>query len=377
MLPPDVASGLRLILPDQQQLSSQAQNQPVTPARQIADVLSNLVPGQRIMAEIQALLPNGNYRATVAQRDVTLALPFSAKPGDSLELEVTENDGKLTLAFVTNRTASADPKGTAQGSVATSISTAGKLIGDLVGGLQGDGRRAAVPLNGSQPMVNVMPDTAAELAPVLKQALAQSGMFYEAHQAKWVAGKLPVEALQQEPQGKLSVPAPQQAAAQDVAATARPESQPAAAVQSTGTTAPAPAATPLRGGEGPIPQDLVPLVRQQLDGLASNNFAWQGQIWPGQQMHWEIGEYPEQRRHNEAPEGKTWHSRLKLTLPSLGGIDARLSLLPGGKVSLAMVTNTAGAESRLREASERLAGQFSASGLDLVQLQIAHEQADQ
>ncbi len=98
MIPPDVASSLRLVIPDQHALPN-AQSQPVAPAQQVADVLSNLVPGQRILAEIQALLPNGSYRAVVAQRDITLALPFSAKPGDTLELEVTESDGKLTLAF--------------------------------------------------------------------------------------------------------------------------------------------------------------------------------------------------------------------------------------------------------------------------------------
>ncbi len=376
MLPPDVASGLRLILPDQQQLSHQSQTQPVTPTRQIADVLSNLVPGQRIMAEIQALLPNGNYRATVAQRDVTLALPFAAKPGDSLELEVTENNGKLTLAFVTNRTSGADAKANAQGSVATSISTAGKLIGDLVGGAQSEGRRAAVPLNGSQPMVSAMPDTAAELAPVLKQALTQSGMFYEAHQAKWVAGKLPAEALKQEPQGKLSVGL--QPAATDAAAPGRSESLPATTTMPASGTAAAQAnAAQLRLGEGPVPQDLVPLVRQQLDGLASNNFAWQGQIWPGQQMWWEIGENPGEQRTVDPAEGKAWQSRLKLDLPSLGGIGATLSLQPGGRVSLSMVATTADAETRLRQGSERLIQQFSAAGLDLAQLQIAHEQADE
>lgn len=371
MLPPDVASGLRLILPDQQQLSHQSQTQPVTPTRQIADVLSNLVPGQRIMAEIQSLLPNGNYRATVAQRDVTLALPFSAKPGDSLELEVTENNGKLTLAFVTNRTSGGDAKANAQASVSTSISTAGKLIGDLVGGARPDGQRAsAVPLNGSQPMVSAMPDTAAELAPVLKQALTQSGMFYEAHQAKWVAGKMPVEALKQEPQGKFSVGTP--AAQADAINTARPESpQVATAPASTSTST----IVPTRAGEGPIPQDLVPLVRQQLDGLASNNFAWQGQIWPGQQMWWEIGENPERQQNDSPAQGKAWQSRLKLALPSLGGIDATLSLQPGGQVSLSMVATTPEAESRLRDSSGQLIEQFSAAGLHVAQLQIAHEQA--
>ena len=186
MIPPDVASSLRLILPDQQ-AATNAQTLPVVAAQKIADVLSNLVPGQRVLAEIQALLPNGNYRAIVGQRDITLALPFSAKAGDSIELEVTESDGKLTLAFVTNKTDNAAFKA-GQESVPTTLSSTGKLIGDLMSGIDGEGKRApAAQLNGNQALVESMPRSASDLVPVLKQALTQSGMFYEAHQARWVA----------------------------------------------------------------------------------------------------------------------------------------------------------------------------------------------
>jgi hypothetical protein len=203
MIPPDVASSLRLILPDQQ-AATNAATQPVVAAQKIADVLSNLIPGQRVLAEIQALLPNGNYRAIVGQRDLTLALPFAAKAGDSIELEVTESDGKLTLAFVANRTstsaANANPE-----SVPTTFSSTGKLIGNLMAAIDGEGKRApATPLNGNQALVENMPKNAADLVPVLKQAITQSGMFYEAHQARWVAGQLPTEALRQEPQARFS-----------------------------------------------------------------------------------------------------------------------------------------------------------------------------
>jgi hypothetical protein len=78
MIPPDVASGLRLILPDQQ-AATNAQTQPVVAAQKVADVLSNLVPGQRVLAEIQALLPNGNYRAIVGQRISRLPSPSPPK----------------------------------------------------------------------------------------------------------------------------------------------------------------------------------------------------------------------------------------------------------------------------------------------------------
>lgn len=455
MIPPDVVSSLRTVIPDQQSVTN-AQTQPVAKAQQIADVLSNLVPGQRIMAEIQALLPNGTYRATVAQRDITLALPFSAKPGDTLELEVSESDGKLTLAFVANRSGST-AGGDAQDSVATSLSATGKLIGDLMTGREGEGKRAA-PLNGSQPMVETMPKSAADLAPILKQALTQSGMFYEAHQARWVAGELPVESLRQEPQGKLPVPQPlpttsatpseaeslaaaaqaktgffgttslgtgQQALGADGLATllkqglpnaipddqttqpglansglaekalspeanlnaktsayiiqGRSEGQSGAATNLQAlSTAIAPGNhTQPRSGDGQIPAEVQPLVRQQLDGLASNNFAWQGQIWPGQQMWWEIGEDSSQQSNVEASNERQWQSRLQLALPSLGDIEATLRLQPGGKISLALKADSPAAEDRLRTNSEQLQQQLAAAGLDLMQLQITHGQTDQ
>jgi hypothetical protein len=73
---------------------------PAPPAQEITDKLSGLVAGQRLLAEILSLMPNGSYRALINQRNVTLALPFAAKSGDTIELEVTESDGKLTLAVV-------------------------------------------------------------------------------------------------------------------------------------------------------------------------------------------------------------------------------------------------------------------------------------
>jgi hypothetical protein len=67
---------------------------PTPPAQEITDRLAGLVVGQRLLAEIQTLLPNGSYRAVIDQRSVTLALPFAAQTGDAIELEVTESDGQ-------------------------------------------------------------------------------------------------------------------------------------------------------------------------------------------------------------------------------------------------------------------------------------------
>ncbi len=347
MIPADLASRLRGVLPPAQQDAPE----PVIPAQKLADVLSNLTPGQRIFAEIQALLPNGTYRAMVAQRDVTLALPFSAKAGDSLELEVLESDGKLTLAFVANRTTGQQAGGQAGGSVATTLSQTGRLIGDLIGGVdEGNARAAPAPLNGNQPLLKGFPD-AAQLAPILKEALSQSGVFYEAHQARWVAGQLPTDALRQEPQGKLSpppVPVP------DAALPARNEQAPAAP----------------QGN--PIPRELTPIVQQQLDALATQNYAWQGQVWPGQKMWWEISEDAEHANREGDAAGQRWQTRLKLDLPALGGIEARLRLQAGGRVDIQMTTDSSESEARLRDHLEILRERFAAAGLDLTQLLVQH-----
>ncbi len=402
MIPADVANSLKQPLLGQQ-LSTDAPTRPVSPAQQIADVLSDLVPGQRILAEIQALLPNGTYRAIVAQRDVTLALPFSAKPGDTLELEVAESDGKLTLAFVANRTDGTTPK-TPPESVSTSLSSAGKLIGNLLNEIGVDGRKAPpVPLNNAQPLVDNMPKTAADLAPVLKQAVTQSGMFYEAHQARWVAGELPTESLRQEPQGKLPVQgaqipnaavdaetrldrdiAPGARSPQSPNATVEAENRPKSVFSAAVDTTPIPVKTSVQAGsEAPasinhrIPNELTPLVQQQLDGLSTQNFAWQGQIWPGQQMWWEIGR-DQQRGSTPDDPSRPWQTRLKLTLPLLGQIEAALELNAGGEVGITLQAANAASEARLRDNAPALTSQLEAAGLRLTQLSLKqHDQAGQ
>ena len=391
MIPPDVASSLRLILPDQQ-AATNAQTLPVVAAQKIADVLSNLVPGQRILAEIQALLPNGNYRAIVGQRDITLALPFTAKAGDSIELEVTESDGKLTLAFVANRTESAAAKG-GQESVPTTFSSTAKMIGNLMSGIDGEGKRApAAPLNGNQALVEAMPKSAQDLVPVLKQALSQSGMFYEAHQARWVAGQLPTEALRQEPQARFSpapVPLPIYAEADDnLAKTALATSYTATAAASPATAqaseqiapnvaraehASQSAATTVTTGT-PMPRELTPIVQQQLDGLANQNFAWQGQVWPGQQMWWEIGQNSDEARNLAGEPMAQWQTRMKLSLPTLGGIDAVLQLRAGGELGITLTADSEISEARLRESATQLRSQFEAAGLNLTKLLVQHGQ---
>lgn len=372
MIPADLTS--------RTQIAAETALRPVAPTQQITDKLADLVPGQRLMAEIQALLPNGTYRAMIAQRNVTLALPFTAKAGDSLELEVVESDGKLALAVLSR------PPGEAGGktgdAVAATLSRTGQLISSLFAGrreAQGEGGSQALPLNGNRPIAEAPPTSARDILPLLRQAITQSGMFYEAHQAEWVEGRLDKTALFQEPQGKLS---PQLQLASDASQSPRgPERAPAGSAETAAQARPA----VLRGDAGedagsrtgsaanaagtattpgqPVAREAMPVVQQQLEALATQQFAWQGQVWPGQQMRWEIEEDAQQpSREEDTPAG--WQTRLHLALPRLGELEARIRL-EGSRIHLDMQAASEETQAMLREALVGLRQQLDDAGLAL------------
>lgn len=373
MIPADVASRLRLV--------NDLVTQPTAPTQKLTDALSDFVPGQRVMATIQALLPNGTYRAMIAQRDITLALPFAAKAGDALELEVVDSNGKLALAVVAGAKQAAGE--TAEdASVATRLTTTGRLIGDLLAGMDKEGgkRPQPAPLNNAQPVVTHFPENAADLAPALKAALSKSGMFYEAHQARWVQGKVQTETLLQEPQGRLSPAAhalvQQSAENSSRANTIGPQqanSSPAPGHTTLASNTPTLADSgALRVGMGQvIANELTPLVQQQLEALATNTYVWQGQIWPGQTMDWEIVEEDAGQKDRQGENtAANWTTHLRLQLPSLGGLDATLRLQDGKEIEITLRAQDDAARQRLNAANAPLQKQFETAGLKLKSLAI-------
>lgn len=374
MIPSDVASRL--------QVSADAASRPVAQTQEIADKLSGLVAGQKVMAEIQAMLPNGTYRAMINQRSITLALPFSAKSGDSLELQVTENDGKLALAVLSR------PGGGKAGneSVSATLSRTGQLISNLFSGAnraQGSGT-PSVPLNGNQPIASAPPGSAQDLLPLLKQAITQSGMFYESHQAEWVEGRLPKAALLQEPQGKLSLPAAfASALAEDQgAAQGQPKvniGEPAVAARLTTEVAQTQSST-VEGSKSAVAQSQTqgqvvapqtqPLVQQQLEALATQNFSWQGQVWPGQEMRWEIDEEAARQGQDGEDTAPKWSTRLHLALPNLGEIDAQIRL-EGNSITLSMSADSAETRTLMRVSGLALRNQLDEAGLTLASMGVS------
>jgi flagellar hook-length control protein FliK len=374
MIPSDVASRL--------QLAADVALRPVAPAQEISDKLSGLSAGQRVMAEIQTLLPNGTYRAIINQRDITLSLPFSAKAGDSLELEIVDSDGKLTLATVA-RPPEAVGKLPVE-SVPTSLSRTGQLISNLFNN-SGEAKSTPTPtpLNGNQPIASAPPASAQDILPLLKQAITQSGMFYESHQAEWVDGLLTKTALLQEPQGKLapSRPAPASDEIAGAKTTLLPGAETArsttAAAETGGNRAagntpqPTPATQPAQITQFTqlVAPEALPLVRQQLDALATQNFSWQGQVWPGQEMRWEIEEDAGRREQGSEDTPSNWQTRLRLTLPNLGGIDAQIRL-QGNQISLVLAAGNTETQDLLRSSTAALRSQLDDAGLALASVGV-------
>lgn len=350
MIPADVVSRLRA------NTAADSALQPVAPTAKLADVLAEFQPGQRIMAEIQALLPNGAYRAVVGQREITLALPFAAKAGDALELEVVDNDGQLALALLTGKNKEAGA------AFSTSFSSAGQMISDLMKHLpQAESGSKGVQLNGGIPLLQEVSDkqplTGETLAPVLQKAVTDSGVFYEAHQAQWVNGQQATEQLLQEPQGKLSQPQVLDRQAQVAADTATPAT----------TLSTPPDVTATRSSLTGVPEHLAPIVQQQLDTLSNQTLHWQGQVWPGQVMDWEVQDQQTQDRGVAAldEEQRRWRTRLRLDLPGLGVVEASLVLQGSQNIEIQLQAGSASTQAQLRNHGQLLQNQLENAGLQL------------
>lgn len=370
--------------------------QPVRTAAQIADVLSEFAPGQKLLAQVQAQLANGAYRATIAQRDVTLALPFAAKAGDSLELEVVETDGRVAFAVVPPRTAKPEQ----ESSASASISRTGLLISNLLSSSSEgvEEKATGALLAKGEPISERPPTKAADIAPMLQNAVVKSGLFYESHQAKWIASSQSPDALLDEPQTLLAaanraapdlsvkaeatakegpktaaglpvLPLPIRKAADEGGAKLPLPDQRTWAVDNADS---APAATVRRT----IPDEIVPLVQQQLTGLASNVYAFHGLAWPGQRIEWEIVD-PEGHSGSEPDKDAPlpWKTRLHLSLPSLGSIDASLQL-NGNTLTVHLTAPSGDATQALRKAAPQLEQRLADAGLQLYALQVEEQEID-
>jgi hypothetical protein len=186
-----------------------------------------------------------------------------------------------------------------------------------------------------------LPDTKL-LAGALRETLGKSGLFYESHQAQWIRGERSTSQLLEEPQNVLtgnnllSSNTKNQAA---YSAQSEPGFSGAQSMQQpilpgkAQDTASGQATANGKDIALPVTKELLHLVQQQLHTLENHHLVWLGQIWPGQQMQWEIQGGPE--HHAQQQDERQWSTEMELALPKLGDIHARLVFAKSGlKVTL-------------------------------------------
>ncbi len=115
----------------------------------------------------------------------------------------------------------------------------------------------------------------------------------------------------------------------------------------------------------------IPLVRQQLDLLATEQFRWTGEVWPGTKLDWTIEPEPDRYRgagEPDAPDEQAWRTRLTLALPTLGTVDADL-VLKGTNLVVRVQASPAGA-ARLATGGDAFGRRLRAAGIELAGLTI-------
>lgn len=330
--------------------------------------------GQTMQAEVLSRLDDGSFVVRVNDMAARMPLPQGAQVGQQLPLTLVAITPRPTfqvetgkgpafaeaapapgegaqvqsgaLAYLEGKDAAAltrassllaqtrtlAPLPGAGGLANASLSPAGKLLGDVIAAAQKaaaqDGAAASAAI-GRTPLLAAPNGDAGHIAAALQQGLEKSGLFYESHVAEWAQGARTLGELAAEPQA--------------------------------------------RGMPAPLDPNTAQMINQQLNVQEQGRIAWQGQLWPGQDLHWEIErDAPERgRRDGGDSDGASasWQSRLRLRFPGLGEVAAQV-VLSGDQLHIRLDAASPDAGARMQAQGARLADALDAAGTPLATLAI-------
>lgn len=204
----------------------------------------------------------------------------------------------------------------------TSVSDTARLIAQLVRQAEANGGANKFI---SQIRVTNHPQNPEVVAQQLKAAISNSGLFYESHLRKFIDGHRNLAAIKQEPQNQFQ----------------------------------------------PLAQSLLP---QQLSILEHQRLSWHGEVWPNQQMDWDI--YLHNRQENAesnfpqpAEKQAPITSDLTLNLPRLGKVTAKISF-KDGRIQVGLLAEEKATLQKLKERSPALARAVESRGQILESLTV-------
>ena len=383
------------------------------------DRLVRLEVGKQFQAQILSRFNDGTFLVRIADTTARVALPAGGKAGDGLALTLLSTQPRPTFSLDSQTAAATAPaasnaassslaasariaqalylsSGEAAGAAAATtasetgaapavLSDTGRLVTDLLNTARRDDN--ATSLVGKVPLSLAPGAAAPQLASALQDTLTFSGLFYESHVYQWANGERPLADLLREPQARNS-PAGNGAGnaatangAGNVPQPPAPASVPAAVLEARRNLLDYFSAAPLPGdGIGSLnPASLDPIASQminlQLNTLEQQRVVWHGELWPGQQMEWEVSREDGGKQSagtGTAPEQENWQSVVRFSLPSLGVVSATIHLA-GDRVQIQVRTPSDATAAALRQYGPRLASALQAAGSQLDNLTVQRE----
>lgn len=267
--------------------------------------------GKTLLAQVIAISKDGTALVNIASANqpngnLKIPLPSSYKVGDQIGLTLISNENNKP-------TFSVNLLGSSQDTI--DLSTAGLFLTKII-----HDHPESTAIQSTTPLtINQNPDPK-ELANQLHKAIENSGVFYESHLKQWNDGGRSIEQIRQEPQNLMNNPE--------------------------------------------LPNSMILM---QLGVLENKNLMWFGPIWPDQEMEWDVSQekdpYPEQNT-TDPSQKPVWLTSIKLALPNLGEITARIRL-QGDLATLDISTINAEISNHLKAQSEKLAESLGGAGITL------------
>lgn len=313
--------------------------------------------GQKIQGTIIASSNPGVYKVRVLDQMLNMPLPTSFKSGDVVELQVMSLQPRLTFSMA----ASSNPLSTPE-----KLSSTARLLSALT---QKPPEQSFVRPTQSAPLLSLPAELAkpSELAGKLRDSLSQSGLFYESHQAQWVAGGRSVAQLLAEPQNQPGAHGLSNLPFASLAGeSVLPEAD--VPVPLVSNSAPPPDKPVAYSQSSAMPEHVVSLVQQQLNTLETRQLVWQGEVWPRQEMSWEI--HDEGAGRGMAGEvDPQWATQIRLDLPQLGEVAAMFRFNKSG-ISLTLDASDSQTRELLGGASSQLVAALTNQGIPVVSTMV-------
>jgi len=293
-------------------------------SQQLESQADQFVQGQTYTGKVMAKLDSTTFLVQVSGQQANnvplkMALGPQAQLGQTLSLQYLHASPSITFMLKQGL-----PEASAK---SVTLSHTGQLLGQYLKQAEAQGVPKRFEAN---EVVTQFPAKPQLLAQDLQHAVAKSGLFYESHLQAFAHGQTTVNQLRQEPQNQ---------------------------------------------------QQFTPatMLFQQLAILENQRLSWHGEVWPGQDMAWDVYEQRVPAEHSEQggqtdKQQRAIASEMSLEFPNLGKIRVKLSLVDG-QMRVHMSSDTPPTLALLQRQKPQLAEALDRDQLQLDGITVAREPA--